>query len=112
MQRQIDEGYRLAYIEDGGQVKALAGFRFLEFLAWGKVIHIDDLVSDTATRKNGYGSKILKWAIDEAKKAKCDQVHLDSGPQRHDAHRLYLNHGFKIIGHHFALDLKEQILAH
>ncbi len=97
----------MAYIQDGGQIKALAGFRFLEFLAWGKVIYIDDLVSDAATRKSGYGSTILKWVIKEAKKAKCDQVHLDSGPQRHDAHRLYLNHGFKIIGHHFALDLKE-----
>jgi GNAT superfamily N-acetyltransferase len=107
VQRQIQEGYHLAYIQDGGQIKALAGFRFLEFLAWGKVIYIDDLVSDAATRKSGYGSTILKWVIKEAKKAKCDQVHLDSGPQRHDAHRLYLNHGFKIIGHHFALDLKE-----
>lgn len=107
VQRQIQEGYRLAYIQDNGHVKALAGFRFLEFLAWGKVLYIDDLISDTATRRNGYGSTLLKWVISEGKKAQCDQVHLDSGPQRHDAHRLYLNHGFKIIGHHFALDLKE-----
>ncbi len=107
VQRQIQEGYRLVYIEDGGQVKALAGFRFLEFLAWGKVLYIDDLVSDVASRKNGYGGKVLQWVISEARKAKCDQVHLDSGPQRHDAHRLYLNHGFKIIGHHFALELKK-----
>jgi len=105
VQRQIQEGYRLAYIQNDGQVKSLAGFRFLEFLAWGKVMYIDDLVSDAATRRNGYGSKILKWLINEAKKEQCDQVHLDSGPQRYDAHRLYLNHGFKIIGHHFALDL-------
>lgn len=112
VERQILGGYRLAYIEADGQIKALAGFRFLEFLAWGKVVYIDDLVSDTATRRNGYGGTLLKWVIEEAKKAKCDQVHLDSGPQRHDAHRLYLNHGFKIIGHHFALDLREQILAH
>lgn len=107
--RQIQEGYHLAYIQDNGQIKALIGFRFLEFLAWGKVLYIDDLIADASTRRNGYGSKILKWMIYEAKKAKCDQVHLDSGPQRHDAHRLYLNHGFKIIGHHFALDSKESI---
>jgi GNAT superfamily N-acetyltransferase len=108
VQRQIQGGYHLAYLEDGAQVKAVTGFRFLEFLAWGKVIYIDDLVSDAATRRNGYGSKLLKWVINEAKKAKCDQIHLDSGPQRYDAHRLYLNHGFKIIAHHFSLDLKEQ----
>ncbi len=107
VQRQIQEGYHLAYIKYNGQVKALTGFRFLEFLAWGKVLYIDDLVSDATTRKKGYGSKILKWVIHQARTAKCDQVHLDSGPQRHDAHRLYLNNSFKIIGHHFALDLKE-----
>lgn len=107
VQRQLEDGYHLAFIKDEEKVRALAGFRFLEFLAWGKVVYIDDLVSDMATRKKGYGKKILSWVINEAKKAKYDQVHLDSGPQRHDAHRLYLNHGFKIIGHHFALDLKE-----
>lgn len=55
VQRQIREGYNLAYIQDGEQVKALTGFRFLEFLAWGKVVYIDDLVSDATTRRNGYG---------------------------------------------------------
>lgn len=105
VERQMQNGYHLVYMKVEGEVKALAGYRFLEFLAWGKVIYIDDLVSHPAARKNGYGSRILKWVIEEAKQANCDQVHLDSGPQRHDAHRLYLNHGFKIIAHHFALDL-------
>lgn len=105
VERQIQEGYHLAYIQEDGEVKSLVGFRFLEFLAWGRILYIDDLISHSPTRKNGYGTKILKWVINQAKEAKCDQVHLDSGPQRHDAHRLYLNHGFKIIGHHFALDL-------
>lgn len=109
VQRQLAQGYHLAYYQpDGEEVKALAGFRFLEFLAWGKVLYIDDLISDAAARKNGYGSKLLKWVVQQAKNASCDQVHLDSGPQRYDAHRLYLNHGFKIIGYHFALDCKEQ----
>jgi GNAT superfamily N-acetyltransferase len=109
VQRQIKSGYHLAYIQEDGLVKAVTGFRFLEFLAWGKVIYIDDLVSDITSRRNGYGAKILKWIINQAKEAECDQVHLDSGPQRHDAHRLYLNHGFKIIGHHFSLNLNPGI---
>jgi len=102
IQRQFKEGYHLAYLEEKSKVRAVTGFRILEFLAWGKVLYIDDLVSDAATRKNGHGTKLLKWVLGRAKEAKCDQVHLDSGPQRHDAHRLYLNHGFKIIGYHFA----------
>lgn len=107
VKRQIEEGYNLAYLQEKGSVRSVAGFRFLEFLAWGRVLYIDDLISDATARKNGYGGRLLKWVIQQARDASCDQVHLDSGPQRHDAHRLYLNHGFKIIGHHFALDFKE-----
>ncbi len=105
VQRQLREGYLLAYLQDGGEVKACSGFRFLEFLAWGKVLYIDDLVADSAVRRKGYGSKLLKWVIRRAKEAHCDEVHLDSGPQRQDAHRLYLNQGFKIIGYHFSLGI-------
>ena len=107
VQRQLAEGYHLAYFQDRGEPRTLAGFRFLEFLAWGKVLYIDDLITDSETRRSGHGGKLLKWVIQQARESKCDQVHLDSGPQRHDAHRLYLNHGFKIIGHHFALDFKD-----
>ena len=102
--RQLKEGYYLAYLDDREGVKACAGFRFLEFLAWGKVLYLDDLVSDAAARKKGHATALLKWVLNRAKNAHCDQVHLDSGPHRHDAHRLYLNDGFKIIGYHFSLD--------
>lgn len=102
VQRQLTQGYHLAYLEVDGVVRACAGFRILEFLAWGKVLYIDDLVTDSAMRKNGLASVLLKWVLEQAKAEQCDQVHLDSGPQRHDAHRLYLNHGFTIIGYHFA----------
>ena len=107
VQRQMAQGYTLVYIQEEADIKALMGFRFQEFLGWGKVLYIDDLITHPNSRKKGYGSQLLLWAIDKAKLSGCDQVHLDSGPQRHDAHRLYLNHGFKIIAHHFALDFKE-----
>lgn len=106
VERQIAGGYSLVYLEEEDEVKAAMGFRFLEFLAWGKVLYIDDLITAAAARKRGYASQLLEWAIALAKEAKCDQVHLDSGPRRHDAHRLYLNRGFKIVAHHFSLDLQ------
>lgn len=102
VQRQLTQGYHLAYLEIDGEVRACAGFRILELLAWGKILYIDDLVTDSAMRKNGLASMLIKWVLEQAKAEQCDQVHLDSGPQRHDAHRLYLNHGFSIIGYHFA----------
>ncbi|EFB40270.1 hypothetical protein pah_c212o011 [Parachlamydia acanthamoebae str. Hall's coccus] len=107
VQRQINNGYHLVYIEENGQVRALAGFRFLEFLAWGNVLYVDDLVTCSGSRGVGHGNTLVKWLIDLARERKCDQFHLDSGPQRHDAHRLYMKNKMKIIGHHFALDLRE-----
>jgi GNAT superfamily N-acetyltransferase len=107
VQRQREQGYLLAYLLVQGKVKAVMGYRFLEFLAWGKVLYIDDLITDSNVQRAGYGSTLLRWVIEEAKKAGCDQVHLDSGSHRHDAHRLYLNHGFKIIGYHFALNFTD-----
>lgn len=106
--RQMGKGYRLFYLEENEEVKALVGFRILEFLAWGKVLYIDDLITDMEERGKGYAGKLLIWVMGQAKIAKCDQIHLDSGPQRHDAHRLYLNHGFKLNCHHFALNLNEE----
>lgn len=100
---QMQEGYRLVSLEVGGEIRALAGFRILSFLAWGKVLYIDDLVTGPKARRKGYAGNLLKWVIAQAKLAGCDQVHLDSGPQRHDAHRLYLNHRMQIIGYHFSL---------
>jgi len=107
VERQFAQGYKLVSYQEDGKIKALVGFRFMELLAWGKVLYIDDLITDSETRKSGHGGKLLKWVIEQAKTENCDQVHLDSGPQRHDAHRLYLNHGFKIVAHHFSLNFNE-----
>jgi GNAT superfamily N-acetyltransferase len=106
VQRQIADGYHLVFLEDE-EVIALAGFRFLEFLAWGKVLYVDDLITCAKARKSGHGNLLIDWLIKRAKEKLCDQLHLDSGPQRHDAHRLYIKNKMKIIGHHFALDLNE-----
>ena len=51
IQRQIANGYQLICCQEEGKVVAVAGFRFLEFLAWGKVLYIDDLISDSQTRR-------------------------------------------------------------
>lgn len=106
IQRQQERGYKLASCIKEENVVAVIGFRFLEFLSWGKVLYIDDLITDREEKRKGYAGVLLKWVIELAKKEGCDQVHLDSGYQRYDAHRLYLNHGFKITCHHFALDCK------
>ncbi len=105
LRRQQTQGYRLLYLEVDDEVKSAAGYRLLEYLAYGKVLYIDDLITLPTEKRKGYGGQMLDWLIAYAKTQACDQVHLDSGYQRHDAHRLYLNKGFDLACHHFALKL-------
>jgi len=105
VQLQQAEGYVLAYIAQNGVVMSATGFRISNFLAWGKILYIDDLITTESARGKGFGGRLLKWVIERAKENRCDAVHLDTGHHRHDAHRLYLNHGFRIGSHHMGLDL-------
>jgi GNAT superfamily N-acetyltransferase len=100
-------GYHLIYIEDDGSAVAACGYRFTEHLHWGKSIYIDDLITLPAHRKKGYAKQLLDFVRNEALKTGCEQIHLDSGTNesRYDAHRFYLNYGFNITSHHFALKL-------
>jgi GNAT superfamily N-acetyltransferase len=99
-------GYQLAYVMDE-EVKAVAGFRVSECLAWGKFLYVDDLVSKSDERSKGYGGALLDWLIEYAKEENCAQFHLDSGVQRFAAHRFYLNKRMFIEAHHFSLRLKD-----
>ena len=105
IRRQMEGGYRLAFVEADGKAVSAAGYRFVEYLAWGKAIYIDDLSTLPDARGKGYAGELLDWLIAEARREGCAQIHLDSGPQRHDAHRLYLNKRFRITSHHFSQEL-------
>jgi len=106
VRKQQATGYRLAYLEESGEIRAVAGFRYLETLAWGKILYVDDLVAAQAQRSRGHGGKLFDWLVALAKQNDCDQFHLDSGVQRFGAHRFYLARRMDIIAHHFALKLK------
>ena len=102
-QSQTD-GYKMAYLFDG-EVKAVAGFRVSECLAWGRFLWVDDLVVRGGERSKGYGGTLFDWLVEYAREQGCAQLHLDSRVQRFDAHRFYLNKRMIIECHHFSLDL-------
>jgi GNAT superfamily N-acetyltransferase len=106
VQIQAAEGYSIAYIESDEEVVAAAGYRVQNFLAWGKVLYLDNLITDPAKKKAGYGSALLDWIALKGKELGCDALHLDTGYQRHDAHRLYLKHGWNLSSHHLSKKLK------
>jgi len=105
VKEMISEGYQLAFIEEDGKAAAAIGYRYLQYLYNGKHIYIDDLSTLPTARGKGYGGKLLDFVEAEAKGKGYKVVTLDSGHQRFDAHRLYLNKGFKIVAHHFSKTL-------
>ncbi len=105
IRQQMQQGYRLAMLERDGHVVALAGFRLSENLAWGLFLYVDDLITDETQRSTGAGKALFDWLVDYAHQHGCQELHLDSGVQRFDAHRFYLREGMHIAGHHFALSL-------
>lgn len=102
---QQAQGYRVHFVEEDGAVCAAAGWRIMDRLSWGRHLYVDDLVSRSTERGRGHGSALMDWLISEARRQNCAELHLDSGVQRHGAHRFYLHKGMDITCHHFALKL-------
>ncbi|TXI95978.1 MAG: GNAT family N-acetyltransferase [Burkholderiaceae bacterium] len=111
--RQRLQGYRMLGLRDESiaelakpeAIPSFIGFRVAEFLAWGKIIYIDDLSTIDSQRGQGHAGILLDHVIAIAREQACSAVHLDSGYARNAAHRLYLNKGFILSSHHFALQL-------
>ncbi|WP_088102090.1 GNAT family N-acetyltransferase [Halalkalibacter urbisdiaboli] len=97
--------YTLVAVIEEAQVKAVAGYRLSESLAWGKYLYVDDLITDKASRRIGYAQLLWDWLYLEADKHECEQFHLDSGVNRHEAHRFYLKTGLAITCHHFEMNV-------
>ena len=106
IKRQQRDGYQLVFLSDKKAVKAVAGYRFLESLSWGRFMYVDDLVTAEKFRSQGHGQRLFKWLVRQARLQECDQLHLDSGVQRFGAHRFYLASQMDIIAHHFTMKLR------
>lgn len=102
---QSQEGYRLFALTVEGRVAACIGWRLVHKLSSGRTMYVDDLVTAPHQRGKGYAQALLEHAEAEARATGCASFTLDSGHQRHDAHRLYLNFKMRIAAHHFHKDL-------
>ena len=106
VKKQMKAGYSLAYIKSDSSVCAVAGFRYSESLAWGKYLYVDDLITTDDERSKGYGKFLLGWLKEQAKINCCQQLHLDSGVQRKDAHRFYARENMLFTSHHYAIEIE------
>src|SRR3990172_5949182 len=98
---QEGDGYRLVFVREPDALVAVAGIRIGENLPWGRFLYVDDLVSLPAHRSKGYGARLLSWLMELAAKEDCQQIHLDSGIQRKEAHRFYEREGMTMASFHF-----------
>jgi GNAT superfamily N-acetyltransferase len=99
-------GFQLAMRTHEERVMAVAGFRVYENFHSGRILYVDDLVTDELARSAGHGKALLRWLIDYGKDHRCVSFEPDSGTQRHGAHKFYLRVGMNITDFHFALPLK------
>ena len=96
---------QLAYLNNGG-VKAVAGFRISEWLAGGKYLEIEDLVTKSDERSKGYGGDLFDWLVKHAEGNDCDHIRLISRVTRSEAHRFYLNKRMIIEAYYFSRQLR------
>jgi GNAT superfamily N-acetyltransferase len=105
VRRQFAGGFALVYLERDAHVQAVAGFRVIDNLFGGRILYVDDLVTDEAARSQGYGKVLFDWLTNRARAEGCRHLELDSGVQRFDAHRFYLVNRMHIASYHFRLKI-------
>ena len=98
-------GYHLAAVYDDGEVRGVAGYRFIEMLYCGPIMYVDDLNTDEGHRSKGFGRTLMDWLKDEARAHGCRELHLDSGVQREQTHRFYFRERLTVNCYHFRVSL-------
>ena len=99
--------YRILTLWADSECRAAAGFRWIENLAAGDSLYIDDLVTADAWRSKGYGGILVKRLEQIAIDIGADAIRLDSAIHRVDAHRFYQREGFEYFSKHFVRILKK-----
>ena len=98
-------GAEMAVAVAAGRVAGLAVFRILEKTFTGRELYCDDLVTDESRRSGGVGRELVAYMERLGRERRCDVLALDSGTQRHEAHRFYFRERLAITSFHFSRTL-------
>ncbi|HXF50230.1 MAG TPA: GNAT family N-acetyltransferase [Dehalococcoidia bacterium] len=104
---EADPRQRLLVAEVGGEVVGTFVFIVIPNLSYrGRpVAQVENVVVDEPWRGRGVGEAMMRWAIEEARRAGCFRVQLTSNKARKDAHRFYERLGFVATHEGFKLYL-------
>ena len=100
-QLAASDGLRLVALADEGEIRAVASYRVMDMLYCGRLLYIDDVVSDESKRSRGHGAALMAYLKDQARALGCSEVQLISRTTREHAHRFYFREGFGIECFHF-----------
>jgi len=96
------QGLRFTAVFRDGRCLAVAGWRVIANTSALRKLYVDDLSTTSTARSTGVGAALLDELRSRARAQGCHVLDLDSGVQRHDAHRFYLRERMEITSHHFA----------
>jgi hypothetical protein len=96
MERVFDGGGRMMVAVYAGEVAGVAVFRVHENTSHGRKLYVDDLVVDTECHSLGIGLALRAQLEENARRAGCVVLDLDSGTERERAHRFYFRAGYTI----------------
>jgi hypothetical protein len=98
-------GYRLAFLQDAGALKAVARFRIGKFLCRGKILYVDDWVTTGSECSRCRSRQILGCLLNHTPAEGREQIHLDSGVEKFAAHRFCLRSRMHVSSHQFSFRL-------
>ncbi|MCD9185896.1 MAG: GNAT family N-acetyltransferase [Pyrinomonadaceae bacterium] len=96
--------FRLFFLDDNG-IKTVGGIRVGEWLARGKYLEIEDLVTTAEARSKNYGEQLFDWIETYARQENCTEIKLVSAVTRYGAHKFYLNKKMILDAHFFSKQL-------
>jgi GNAT superfamily N-acetyltransferase len=100
----LNQDYKLVILKNP-EIKSVMGVRIGLWLHTGKYLEIEDLITFSSDRSNGYGKHLINWAKEYAKVCNCNQVRLVSGVSREQAHKFYQNNGMSFEAKYFSINI-------
>jgi GNAT superfamily N-acetyltransferase len=94
-------GGRMCVAADGERVVGVAVYRVHENTSAGLHLYVDDLVADEAERSRGVGHALMAHLERMARDGGCENLTLDSGTHRPQAHKFYFREGMVVTSFHF-----------
>ncbi len=89
------------------KVCGITVFRILEKTYSGRELYCDDLITDETLRSIGVGHALIAHMKAVAAERGCDCLALDSGTQRHQAHKFYFREGLTVPAFHFSKSINK-----